>query len=127
MAVRLEVELKAIKGKERGKKIKVRALLNSGYESDQPEAVIPAEIARELGFLPNLPPETVIEEYYSVSGKFLARKIPQAIEISLNEKKLAANVVISEFEREVLLSDATISEFGIIIEDAKLGKWRFRE
>ena len=85
MAVRLDVELKALKGGV-GRKVKTRALLNSGYESDKPEIIIPTEIARELGFFPNLPPETRVEEYYSVSGKFLARKIPDVTEVKVNEK-----------------------------------------
>ena len=127
MGVRLEVRLKALKGKKEGEEIEVRALLNSGYESEDPEIIVPLEVAKRLGFFPDLPEDTLVEEYYSVSGKFEARKIPKAVEIYVEDKKLVAHVVISEFEREVLLSDSVISGFGIIIEDAKLGKWKFRE
>lgn len=126
MAVRVKVELKALKGSKKDSIVKTKALLNSGYESDEPEIVIPSQIAMELGFLPNLPPDTILEEYFSVSGKFLARKIPEAVEVTLKGKKLVNHVIISEFEKEVLFSDATISGFKIIIEDAKLGKWKFR-
>jgi hypothetical protein len=127
MAVRLEVKLRALKGKKRKKsEVSTLALLNSGYETDLPEAVLPVNIAERLGFLPLLPKDTVLEEYFSVSGKFTARKIPRGIEISIGDKKVVAEAVISEFEREVLLSDATISEFEIVIEDAKKGEWRFK-
>jgi hypothetical protein len=127
MAVRVEVKLKALKGRNKEKETIRVALLNLGYESDVPEIIVPLDVARELGFLPELPPDARMEEYYSVSGKFTARKIPSAVEIDLMGRKLTADVVISDFEREVLLSDATVSAFGIIIEEAKAGKWRFRE
>ena len=127
MAVRLEVELKALKGKNRGKVVKCKALLNSGYESETPEIVIPIDVAEKLGFLPELPEETRMEEYYSVSGKFVARRIPDAVEVKLADRSVVASAVIVDFEREVLLSDATISELGIIILDAKRGEWRLRE
>jgi hypothetical protein len=127
MAVRVEVKLKALKGRGKEKETTKVALLNLGYETDVPETIIPLDVARELGFLPELPPDARMEEYYSVSGKFTARKIPSAVEIDLAGRKLTADVVISDFEREVLLSDATVGAFGIIIEEAKAGKWRFRE
>lgn len=127
MAVRLDVRLKAVKGKNKGREVTTTAVLNTGYETEYPEAIFPREIAEALGFLPELPVEARDEVYFSVSGKFTAKKIPEAVEISSHGKKIVASVVISDFEREVLLSDASISSFGIIIEDAKLGKWRFRE
>ena len=66
------------KGSERKgkrKEVAAKALLNLGYESDVPEVIIPLNVARSLGFLPELPSDVS-------SGKFTARKIPEGVEIT---------------------------------------------
>jgi hypothetical protein len=40
---------------------------------------------------------------------------------------VVCDVAISEYEDEVLLSDQSMSAFGIVIEDAGKGTWRFRD
>jgi hypothetical protein len=69
MVVRVELKLKALKGKGKEKETNRVALLNLGYESDVPGIIIPLDVARELEFLPELPPDARLEEYYSVSGE----------------------------------------------------------
>ena len=57
--------------------------------------------------------------------------LADAIEIqSITEDKISKPIkcalVISELEREVLLSDTAISKLEIVIEDAGKGLWRFK-
>jgi hypothetical protein len=44
------------------------ALVNTGYETDVPELLIPVDVARSLGLWPRLPDNTVVETYRTASG-----------------------------------------------------------
>jgi len=48
--------------------IDVIALVNTGYETDVPEVLVPVEVAEKLGLWPKLPENTVIETYKTASG-----------------------------------------------------------
>ena len=52
----------------RDKYIEVTALVNTGYEGDVPEVLIPIQFAERLGVWPSLPRETMVETYRSASG-----------------------------------------------------------
>ena len=62
MVVRVKIRLKALKGKK-GKMVDTIALLNAGFESEEPEIVIPIRVAERLGLWPKLPEDTEIESY----------------------------------------------------------------
>jgi len=58
MAIRLRLSLK------RGdKEINTVAMVNSGYETLEPEILIPSRLAEELGLLPILPPGSMVKDY----------------------------------------------------------------
>jgi hypothetical protein len=107
------------------------ALVNTGYETDVPEILIPIAIAERLGIWPRLPENTTIETYRTASGLMKVYRISGA-RISLVvdgvEKKIVEGcIVISEYADEVLVSDQLTSAFGIVIEDPAKGLWRLRE
>lgn len=63
MAIRLKLKL------ERGNKaVEVIALVNSGYETLEPEILLPENHAKNLGIYPNLPPESIVKEYKLADG-----------------------------------------------------------
>ena len=130
MVVRVKVRLKALKGRI-GKVIESVALLDTGYITEKPEAMIPIEAARMLGLWPNFPggTEAII---YDVG---IRSTIKDCLELQIitkdkTLKPVKTTAVINETVyrniREILLSDASISAHQIIIEDAKQGIWRFK-
>jgi hypothetical protein len=131
MAVRVKVRLKP-RGKGKRVIIESSALINSGYETEAPEIVIPIGLAERLGFYPQLPQKTTIERYeVAGGGDTEVYFIKNCIEVSIiTEDKesppVLSNVVIMS-EREVLISDKLASKHGVVIEEIGEGMWRFRD
>ncbi len=125
MAVRVKILVKLNgTGKE------VIALVNSGYEADSPQLMIPQALARELGIWP--PPPESHEKVFDTAGgpikvwvlnRFAKAKI-LAGEVS--SKEVIVDLVISPLIDEPLISDILASEFEIVIEDPGRGLWRFK-
>ena len=62
MAIRLKLKL------ERGNKaVEVIALVNSGYETLEPEILLPENHAKNLGIYPNLPPFVTVSFFVGIS------------------------------------------------------------
>lgn len=129
MAIRLKIKLCIIHEKKR--QIETIALANTGYETDEPEVLIPLGLAENLGIWPELPARTRIQTYTTAGGIVKLYRLPDFATIQLATEKASehhsATLVISEHENEVLLSDAMISKLNIIIEDAKKGWWRSKD
>lgn len=128
MAARVRGLLKS----RRGQEITVHFLLNSGFETDAPEVLVPQMLAGLLGVWPRLPAETLVEEYETVGGKTRLFRLEGEVEVSVvGEERTGAAVrchlVISEHEEEALLSDQAIGALRLVIEDAASGLWRFRD
>lgn len=79
MVIRVRVKLKG-KGEE---SIEASAIANSGYESPDPEIVVPESLAEKLSLFPELPSGAKIEEYRSIGGVTRIYYVPDAIEISI--------------------------------------------
>jgi hypothetical protein len=131
MVVRVKIRLKTLKGKK-GKTMDVVALLNAGFESDEPEMVIPVGVAERLGLWPRLPEDTEIESY-EVAGSRKVRTyyIEDCLESQVITEDTSSNLikipaVIMEDEPEILASDKLIRSYQIVLEDAGSGIWRFR-
>lgn len=128
MAVRVKIRMRALKGK--GEKVNTIALVNAGYESEDPEITIPIRLAEKLGLWPELPRGSRIEEYGSVAGIVKLYWIPDCVQVQILTKEkvtksIKSHAAISEFEREVLLSDKLVGALGIVIENVGIGHWRF--
>lgn len=126
MVVRVRVRLK---GRE-CESVETSSIANSGYESSEPEAVIPESLARRLGLFPRLPAGTRIEEYRSIAGVARIYYIPDAIEISIItvdrvEGPVVAGAAISDKEDEVLLGDRLLDALKVALERSGEGLWRF--
>ncbi len=137
MGVRVKIRLKPLKrkggGKDEEREIEGVALLNAGFESEGPEAIIPTGLAEKLGLWPRLPEGTEVGTY-EVAGGDKARTyyIPDCLQTQVvtedttsSTVKIAA--VIMEGEKEILVSDKLIHAYKIVLEDAGEGIWRFRD
>jgi hypothetical protein len=112
------------------KVISTNALVNSGYEADTPQLMIPIVLAKHLGLWP---PESAEEDIFDTAGGPLSvwiyRNAADVVVASSEEgklKKVRADIVISALIDEVIISDILAGELGIAIEDPASGLWRFR-
>jgi predicted aspartyl protease len=125
VGVRVKVEIEYC-----GKRVVVTALVNTGFEGDVPEILIPISIAERLGIWPRLPESTIIETYKTASGLMRVYRIPGAkVRLVVDEETrepINSFIVISEYTDEALINDQLISAMGIIIEDPAKGLWKLR-
>jgi predicted aspartyl protease len=125
MGVRVKVRVKY-----RGASLDLVALVNTGYETDIPEILIPMSAAEKLGLLPKLPDGTIIETYKTASGLMRVYRVGGGYASLLiggvEERSVETYLVISEYTDEPLISDQLASGFGIVIEDPAKGLWRLR-
>jgi hypothetical protein len=106
------------------------ALVNTGYETDVPELLVPVGVAKGLGLWPRLPDDTVVETYRTASGLMRVYRVGGArVSLLVEGSEVGgtkAYIVISEYTDEALISDQLASELGIAIEDPARGLWRLR-
>lgn len=128
MAIRLRLRLRV-----EGRHIDVVALVNSGYETLEPEVLVPSGIAEKLGLLPILPSGSMIKEYVLADGSVAKLiRIPKALKASVVEEDrivgdVEVNVVISDKADEVLISDKLAGKLGIVALDFADGLWCFKD
>ena len=102
------------------------ALVNSGYEADEPEIHIPLALAKKL----TLPLENIESERYSVVGTVVSAYILGYVEVCVETEDRVSNWVKAKAvsvpgEYEVLLSDALTEALGVEIIKPKQGLWKF--
>lgn len=128
MAIRVRLKLRSRLGLR--KEIDVIALVNSGFEADSPQILMPVEIAKELDLYAHLL-EARIESYGTVAGPVRLYVLPSSVEVWIEESdvrspQVVCDVLISDLEKEVLISDYLAGELGIIAEDFRIGLWRLK-
>lgn len=121
MVVRVMVEIKH--GNEI---VESPALVNSGYEAEEPELHIPLALARVLKFKL----EGLRGERYKVVGAEVTTYILGKVLVRVKTKDkfsewVSARAVLVPGEFEVILSDAITEQLGIEIVKPKRGLWRF--
>ncbi len=129
MSVRIKIEIQAL---NKSSKVEAICLLNSGFESETPQILLPSRVAELLGLLPNLPASAVTKTYdtageYELKMHFLENSVK--INVLTEDRKsvpILNSALISEQEREVILSDNTIDSLGIDIISFSIGEWRFK-
>jgi len=126
MGVRVKLR---IRSKER--EMETSALVNTGFESDLPEVLLPFRAAELLGLWPP-PAESRTETYVSASGYMRVVRLQGACRVSVItedrvSEEVSADAIISEVTDEVLLNDKLTGKLKIVIEDPGEGVWRFRD
>jgi hypothetical protein len=128
MAIRVPVEIRISSGAS----ICTSALLNTGFESERPEILIPVELARRLGFYPQLPQGTVAEQYDTVAGAVILHRIAEPVTMAVRveghsaaQRHIQCQVLVSGYEREVVMNDCAMAELGIEVINPRDGIWRF--
>jgi len=127
LAVRVKVLIK----KEEAE-VGAVAIANSGYESDEPEVVVPIKVAEKLGMWPEFSLGTRVEAYESPAGTSLFYVVPKAASIAVETKDksttpVVTTIVISDKEKEVLLSDKLLDSLDIELKRPGAGIWRFAD
>ena len=121
MGVRIPVEIK------HGDEMTLTAaLVNSGYESDEPELHIPLALAKTLGFRL----EGLKGERYKVVGAEVTTYILGDVLIRVRTddkttKWVRAKAVTVPGEYEVILSDAVTEQLEVELVKPRTGLWRF--
>ncbi len=106
------------------------ALVNSGFEAETPQLLIPRRLAAQPDLWPP-PEEAMLVEVGTTGGPVRNYLIPRAAEVYVEAEDrsvgpVSCDVMISSHEYEVLISDRLGGELGIVILDLR-GKWRFQD
>jgi len=123
------VKLK-IKSLKTHREVVTSALVNSGYEADTPQLLLPRRLAAELGLWPPLDDAQLVE-FETAGGPVRVYLIPGALEVSVDAGDrivgpVRCDAVVASTEYEVLISDVLGSLLGIVLLDLR-GKWRFSD
>lgn len=122
MAVRVKLK---VRGRELGATVETVALVNSGYEVEEPEMLLPKPLAEYLN-LPLTPPTARTLTYETPFGIYRLTFIAEAVDVELSDVGVSQEKVhctISPHEREVLLSDQLSEALGIAILNPGRGFW----
>jgi hypothetical protein len=125
LAVRVRVRLCA---KTSGNCVETCALVNSGYETDSPEILVPRSLAEYLNIALH-PPRARTYIYETPFGLHRLVVVEGEVTVSLMGVGSVVDnvtVAVSGEEREVLISDALASELGIQLIDVRGGGWRHK-
>jgi hypothetical protein len=113
--------------------VDVIALVRSGYETVEPEILVPPVTARELRVYPELPYGAVVGEYRLADGSTMkVIRIPGAVNVYVLEDDrvvgpVESSLVIAEKADEPLISDKLAGGLGIVALDFGEGLWCFRD
>ncbi len=105
------------------------ALVNTGFETEQPEILLPLKLAERLGLHPPKL-DSILQEYSVVGGTTILIKSSHDAQVAVKGREdntVNATPLISDSESEVLISDLLASRLNIVIESAGEGLWRFRD
>ncbi len=107
----------------------VVALINSGYEADSPQLMIPVSLARELGLWPPIEAREAVFE--TAGGPLRVWIIPRAARVQVitedvSSREVEVDIVISQLADEPLISDILAGRLELAVEDFAEGLWRFR-
>lgn len=124
MAVRVRVRI-ARAGRAPAPEIETVAVANSGFEADDPEALVPVRLAQHLGLWPP-PPGSRAERFESPAGALALVMVPRAVRVAVagTRRFVFANAVVSERESELVMNDWLVDRLGIDLLASGRGLWR---
>jgi hypothetical protein len=124
MAVRIKLRLRYC-----GEVLETSALVNTGFETPNPQILLPIKVAERLSLWPELPRDTLVEIYDTAGGPVRVYRVRNAVNVEIPEKGISviADAAISHTEVEVLISDKLADELMIVNERPGEDIWRFRD
>lgn len=125
MGVRVKVRIEIL-----DKSIDTSALVNSGFETDSPQIIVPMKLFTKLNIDLDKLGRHITLEYDTAGGPIAMHVYPGSCKVRVEEKDrssswVKSDLVISPIEKEVIISDALIEELGIVILSPRRGFWRF--
>ncbi len=107
------------------------ALVNTGFETERPQVLIPLNLARVLKLWPPTG-DAYIVELGTAGGPIREYVIPNSVEITVitsdrESRAVTCDVIVSHIEEEVIINDKLSEELGIVILAAGSGRWRFAD
>jgi len=126
MAVRIRIKIKA---KHSNKEVFSSALVNSGFETEKPQLLIPIKLAKAIDIWPPLP-SAILIELGTAGGPIRNYLLPNELEVSVitSDKEVGpilCDAIISYVEEEVLINDKLCDKLNIVILKAGAGLWKF--
>lgn len=124
--VRLRVEL------TEGKSLEATALVNTGFETQKPQLLLPVKAAEKLNLWPNFPSEAMVEIYDTAGGPMRVYVLPDKAKTSVltedrESRRVLSDIVISHTEVEILIGDKLAGKMNLVIEDPGEGILRFKD
>jgi len=128
MAVRVKLR---IRSRTSGEVAKVSALINTGFETESPQLLIPVRLARQLSLYPP-PPTSSVVEIGTAGGPARVFLVRDAVDVwaVAEDREVGprpADVLISPIEEEALVNDKLTEELGIVLLAPGSGRWRFAD
>lgn len=126
MAVRVRLRIKSRLG---GRALESVALVNSGFETEKPQLLVPMGLAAKLGLWPP-PPDSEIVELGTAAGPVRNHLVRDVLEVSVVTRDrlvgpVPCDAIISHIETEVLINDKLGEELRIMVIGLGSGRWRF--
>lgn len=125
MAVRIPLRLRSVSSP--GTALRSTAVVNTGFETDRPEVLLPSPCAEALGLYPQPPAGARVERYDTAGGSATFWRIPDALRVAIEDAEaspIPADALVSELDRELLLNDVLAGDLGIVILNPRTGDWR---
>ncbi len=125
MAVRVRLGITGA----RGRRVETIAVLNGGFEVPAPHLLLPAACAQVL--FPKYRRMAVREEMSAAGGpvEFLALTCTVRARVRTPDRQgpwAEFRVLVSDADREALISDGGIDALGIEVKSFVPGRWRFK-
>jgi len=123
LGVRVKLKIKA-----RNIEVITSALVNSGFETEEPEILIPPSLAETL----NISGTSIAEYRVAGGGATSGIRVDEDISVKLilpdrTTEEVKAVATILPGEDEVIISDKLASSLGIVILDPYKGLWCLRD
>lgn len=120
-----------VKSRSSGKELACAALVNTGFTSDTPDLATPPGLAERLGYWP-LRSEALSVSLETGGGLAEGYLVPQAITVRVvtedrSSREVVANLLVTPFIDEALISDCLAEELGIQVLYPKRGLWKFAD
>jgi len=113
LAVRVRLRIR-----KNEREVTTSALVNTGFEADEPQLVVPLRLAEELQLLSG---GASIEDFSTAGGGLISgyrAEEPAEVELALEDRELPAirvPITVLPREAEVIVSDRLASDLGVVV------------